>query len=238
MCHPSGSSSRSGSVGGVGSAQSLLRSARWHEHGIYLRTDRDATRRNNLDDLPSAPRAVLDPDVVQEVDTSQILESDNTSANIDEAQEARVKDPPWFLARQWQTGEFEAENGGRPAQTDVTWTSSPMDRLVRGDAEEVLDPLHPLDARIEAEQNQGTSPAWNSERLEYLFGLTGARWNLRAEEYKGRGLDWYHFVPRGSVAALLLTCPNTSAVRAPARPPPVASRVPRRGHSVDKWPVR
>jgi hypothetical protein len=162
-------------------------------HGKYLRTDRDATRRNNLDELPSAPRVVLDPEVVEEVDMSQILEPDNTSANIDEAQEARVKDPLWFLARQWQTGEFEAENGGRPAQTEVTWTSFPMDRLVRGDAEEALDPLHPLDARVEDEQDHGTSPAWNSERLEYLFDLRGAGWSLHAEEYNGRGLDWYHF---------------------------------------------
>lgn len=66
-------------------------------HGKYLRTDRDATRRNNLDELPSAPRVVLDPDVVQELDISQILESDNTSANIDEAQEARVEDPLWRI---------------------------------------------------------------------------------------------------------------------------------------------
>ncbi|MCA1676136.1 MAG: DUF3892 domain-containing protein, partial [Actinobacteria bacterium] len=168
--------------------------------GKYLRTDRDPTTRNNLDELPLAPRAVLDPGVVAEVEKSQILESDNTSANLSEAQEARVKDPLWFLARQWQTGEFEAENGGRPAQTQVMWTSFPMDRLVRGDLEEELDPMEPLDARVEAEQGQGTSPAWNSERLEYMFGLQGSGWRAHAEEYEGRGLDWFHFDAESAVA--------------------------------------
>lgn len=171
-----------------------------HPKGKYLRTDRDATERNNLDELVSPPKAELDPDADQEIDKSQVIEPDNTSANIDEAQEARVKDPLWFLARQWQTGEFEAENGGRPAQTHVSWTSFAMDRLVRGDAEEELDPIQPLDVRVEAEQDQGTSPAWNSERLEYLFDLSGSGWDLHAEEYRGRGLDWYHF-DAGSVPA-------------------------------------
>ena len=161
--------------------------------GKYLRTDRDATTRNNLDELPSAPRAVLDPDAVEEVEKSQILEPDNTSANLSEAQEARVKDPLWFMARQWQTGEFEAENGGRPAQAHVTWTSFPVNGLVRGDAEEALDPMQPLDAQVETESGQGTSPAWNTERLEYLFGLRAPGWELHAQEYEGRGLDWFHF---------------------------------------------
>lgn len=162
-------------------------------HGKYLRTARDATTSNNLDLLPQAPRRELEPDAAEEIAASQIIEPDNTSANIAEAQEARVKDPLWFLARQWQTGEFEAENGGRPAQAHVSWTSWALDRLVRGDAEDALDPFDPLEARVEAEQDQGTSPAWSGERLEYLFGLHGAGWQLHAEEYHGRDLDWYHF---------------------------------------------
>ena len=43
---------------------------------------------------------------------SQQLYATNVSVNMGEALEARIKDPLWFLARQWQTGEFEAENGG------------------------------------------------------------------------------------------------------------------------------
>jgi hypothetical protein len=45
--------------------------------------------------------------------STQQLSGSNTSANIGDALAARIKDPLWFLARQWQTGEFEAENGGR-----------------------------------------------------------------------------------------------------------------------------
>jgi len=160
--------------------------------GPYVRTDRDTTPANNLDELPVAPRAEMDPETVKEIDKSQVLEPDNTSANIDEAQQARVKDPLWFLARQWQTGEFEAENGGSPAQVDVAWTSYPIDGLVRADSVETLDPVDPLDYRVEQEMD-GTSPAWRSERLEYLFGVSGSGWELRAESYHGHGLDWYHF---------------------------------------------
>lgn len=160
--------------------------------GVYVRTDRDTTSANNLDELPLAPRAELEPETAEEIDKSQVLEPDNTSPNIDEAQQARVKDPLWFLARQWQTGEFEAENGGSPAQVDVAWTSFPLDGLVRGDSVETLDPVDPLHQRVE-EEHDGTSPAWSSERLEYLFGLSGAGWKLRAQEYHGRELDWYHF---------------------------------------------
>jgi hypothetical protein len=161
--------------------------------GKYLRTDRDATPRNNLDELPTPPRAEVDADTIQEMNRSQVLDPDNISANIDEAQEARIKDPLWFLARQWQTGEFEAENGGSPAQVDVSWTSFAIDQLIRGQVNEALDPADPLDARVESEQDSGTSPAWSSERLEYLFSVGGSGWEFHADEYHGRDLDWYHF---------------------------------------------
>jgi hypothetical protein len=39
----------------------------------------------------------------------------------------------------------------------------------------------------------GTSPAWNSDRLEYAFKVGGPGGQFRAEEYRGRGPDWYHF---------------------------------------------
>ena len=51
---------------------------------------------------------------------SQQLYASNISVNVGEALEARIKDPLWFLARQWQTGEFEAENGGSLAAAFIT----------------------------------------------------------------------------------------------------------------------
>lgn len=37
---------------------------------------------------------------------------------------AQVRDPLWLLARQWQTGEFIASDGGTPVQVSLTYTSA------------------------------------------------------------------------------------------------------------------
>ena len=43
--------------------------------------------------------------------------------------EARVHDPLWMLARQWQLGEFEAEDAGSPALVEVWSASAPLARF-------------------------------------------------------------------------------------------------------------
>jgi hypothetical protein len=48
--------------------------------------------------------------------------------------EARVHDPLWFLARQWQFGEFEGEDAGTPLTVRVVTRSSAIDRWAAGDA--------------------------------------------------------------------------------------------------------
>jgi len=42
--------------------------------------------------------------------------------------EARVHDPLWLLARQWQVSEFVACDGGSPINAQVAWTASSFDR--------------------------------------------------------------------------------------------------------------
>ena len=69
----------------------------------------------------------------------QQLSGSTLSANIGEALEARIKDPLWFLARQWQSGEFEAENGGRLAYVSASSREHPFqaaDRRQRADADQ------------------------------------------------------------------------------------------------------
>ena len=62
---------------------------------------------------------------------TQQLYAYNTSAKIGDALAARIKDPLWFLARQWQTGEFEAENGGTPAVLSITSRELTIDTIDR-----------------------------------------------------------------------------------------------------------
>jgi len=135
-----------------------------------------------------------------EAPTSQQLHASNISTNIGEALEARVKDPLWFLARQWQTGEFEAENGGRPVQMAVTSRDYRFQSVTLGAERRTLDCADPLEAIIEAEVD-GASPAWNAEALEYGFQLQALGHTFSAAEYDGRALDWWHFDFAGTAAA-------------------------------------
>lgn len=123
---------------------------------------------------------------------SQRLEGSNRSPNIAEALSARVKDPLWFLARQWQTGAFEAENGGSLAAVDMESRHFPVARLQRGGKKVDAPPAIPLDALVEAETD-GDAPAWRAEALEYRFGLETTGHSLDASDYPGFGLDWHHF---------------------------------------------
>lgn len=125
----------------------------------------------------------------------QFLESDNTSPNVDEALEARIKDPLWFLVRQWQTGEFEAENGGRVAQMDVGYTTFPMDGFTPGNEgeQQALSPQTPLDYVLEAEESDGSSQSWRSEALEFAATVHAGEIAAECKEYHGSDLDWYHF---------------------------------------------
>ncbi len=70
----------------------------------------------------------------------QILIPNSTAPDTREGAEARVKDPLWFLARQWETGEFEAENGGRPVHFDVEWESWAVDHITLGETRARLMP--------------------------------------------------------------------------------------------------
>lgn len=142
---------------------------------------------------------------------SQRLLPDNTSPHLTEAQEARVKDPLWFLARQWQTGEFEAENGGRLAFVEITSQTHPVEAIWRAEAREGLAPTDPLEWAVEREDEEGGSPAWTSAALEYRFAVEAGDHMLQAEEYEGWGLDWYHFDLAGERGAL--SQPETSAPR-------------------------
>ncbi len=47
------------------------------------------------------------------------LEPRARTANLAEGLAARVRDPMWFLARQWQLGEFNGEDAGSPAHLEI-----------------------------------------------------------------------------------------------------------------------
>lgn len=126
---------------------------------------------------------------------TQQLVTTNVTANIGEALAARTKDPLWFLARQWQTGEFEAENGGRPASILYSSSVDPFSSVSLGEgASKSINTDQPLDSVVEAEHASiGTADAWRPRTLDYSFGLDSRTHKFKAAGYKGFNLDWYHF---------------------------------------------
>ena len=64
---------------------------------------------------------------------------------------AEVRDPLWMIARQWQMGEYEAEDAGSPVGARVAWqVDEPTAMRTRDGDLRPLDDDLPLEARVEA----------------------------------------------------------------------------------------
>jgi hypothetical protein len=61
------------------------------------------------------------------------LEPQSTNADIGTSSSARVFDPLWMLTRQWQMGEFQAEDAGTPVQARVRATTATVCRRFSGE---------------------------------------------------------------------------------------------------------
>ena len=67
-----------------------------------------------------------------------------------------IKDPLWLLARQWQTGEFEAENGGRAAILSIVARELPIETLrAHATGPRKMPADTPLDFAVEREDDDG-----------------------------------------------------------------------------------
>jgi hypothetical protein len=65
---------------------------------------------------------------------------------------ARVRDPLWFLARQYQMGEFDGEDAGSPAFVRLSMRQTPFTAWrVNGGPPEPIDGSTPLEELVEAE---------------------------------------------------------------------------------------
>jgi hypothetical protein len=108
------------------------------------------------------------------------LESATADAQLDEGLEARLGDPAWLLARQWQTGEFRGEDAANPLLIQVEARSVRIDRVVTGSGRSVssIGPRTPLEPLVEREAvRDGPSGARVAAELGLLLltALAGAR---------------------------------------------------------------
>ena len=109
------------------------------------------------------------------------LEPRSRDSAMTEGIRARLYDPLWLLARQWQVGEFEGEDTGSPVQARWRGHSAAITRVHTGPAVPG-QPLHPqgydatalpLEAVVERRRVQATGPddASSSLRLAAESGL-------------------------------------------------------------------
>jgi hypothetical protein len=95
------------------------------------------------------------------------LEPQSVTGDPTPGLEARVHDPLWMLTRQWQFGEFAAEDAGSPVAVHVASTTVPVTSWSPGVAG-VAAPLAPgylLEPSVEGEPTQPRGPALR-ERAE------------------------------------------------------------------------
>src|SRR5712692_2720281 len=55
------------------------------------------------------------------------LEGRARSADLERSLRAEVRDPLWFLTRQWQYGEFEGEDAGSPIDARIAYETYRLD---------------------------------------------------------------------------------------------------------------
>lgn len=83
------------------------------------------------------------------------LEPHSREEDLEEGLQARVADPLWMLARQWQVGEFRGEDAATPIHARVEVVSMALrsfrNETVAGADSRKLGRAAPLEARVEAE---------------------------------------------------------------------------------------
>ena len=79
------------------------------------------------------------------------LEGRPRHADFERSLRAEVRDPLWFLARQWQYGEFEGEDAGSPIDARVAYTTSPLDGFTAGAAPTAYGSGTPLEVEVSRE---------------------------------------------------------------------------------------
>lgn len=106
-----------------------------------------------------------------------------------ESLRARLHDPAWMLARQWQTGEFRGEDAGSPIAAEIVYRTRQLDRVRRGaQAVEPLGADRPLEVDVEREAFPMTKRL--SARLALIFESALGRDDLRVAFRGAFPLEW------------------------------------------------
>jgi hypothetical protein len=101
---------------------------------------------HRIEDISLAMRERVFPTVT----TWNRLEGRPRTADFARSLRAEVRDPLWMLSRQWQLGEFQADDAGSPIETRLHVESRRLTRYRPGDAPATdFDDALPLEATVE-----------------------------------------------------------------------------------------
>ncbi|MFO1499614.1 MAG: hypothetical protein U1G07_14685 [Verrucomicrobiota bacterium] len=79
------------------------------------------------------------------------LEGRPRSSDLERSFRAEVRDPLWLLTRQWQFGEFEADNGASPIDARIAYDTTLLDRYGAAHPSVPYLPEVPLEVRAQRE---------------------------------------------------------------------------------------
>jgi len=141
------------------------------------------------------------------------LEPQAINADIGTSTSARIFDPLWMMTRQWQVGEFQAEDAGTPIQARVRATSAMLSRAKFGEltgnsAASPYDPTKiPLEALVERRRMRAHDaseaqmlPAAVDAGLHYLHMLD---LDTTAKKYHAKFLSTFVLQPLSESAVAI-----------------------------------
>jgi len=104
------------------------------------------------------------------------LEGRPRTAAFDRALKAEVRDALWMLTKQWQIGEFFADDAGSPIFAKVRMRTSQLTKYQpSGGTTEALDAKLPLEAKVEPRCVQWV---WNGQKMRFdLRAQLGRHWS-------------------------------------------------------------
>jgi hypothetical protein len=112
------------------------------------------------------------------------LEGRPRSADFERSLRAEVRDPLWFLTRQWQFGEFEGDDAGSPIDARIAYETGPLDGYRSGADILPYDGKTPLEARVEGE----------AVPFDLMLHMQAARVFERLLADRGRGARLHDYV--------------------------------------------
>ena len=113
---------------------------------------------------PNAKKTLAGVPTTSSITSWTRLEPQCSDADIGASASARLFDPLWLMTRQWQMGEFQAQDAGSPVQARVRATNAALTRCHFGElpgnvAGQPYDPARaPLEAMAERRKMRGADP--------------------------------------------------------------------------------